>query len=80
MLISFNFQKKDWFIVIGIIIYLLEVFPKFEKKYFRAKKFDEICLKILYQILSKIMFYIPYNIFFKNKNNSLEKKYIENIN
>ena len=80
MLISFNFQKKDWFIVIGIIIYLLEVFPKFEKKYFRAKKFDEICLKILYQILSKIMFYIPYNIFFKNKNHPLEKKYIENIN
>ena len=38
MLISFNFQKKDWFIVIGIIIYLLEIFPKFEKKYFRAKK------------------------------------------
>ena len=50
MLISFNFQKKDWFIVIGIIIYLLEVFPKFEKKYFRAKfeldESDDLMIKV----------------------------------
>ena len=66
MFISLNFQKKDLLIIFGIIIYLIEILPSF-KKYFQTKKFEKTPLKILYQNVSKVIFYIPYYIFFKNK-------------
>ena len=66
MFISLNFQKKDLLIIFGIIIYLIEILPFF-KKYFQTKKFEKTPLKILYQNVSKVIFYIPYYIFFKNK-------------
>ena len=78
MFISFNFQKKDFLIIIGTIIYLIEIMPFFEK-YFQATEINQIFLKILYQNLSKIIFYIPFKIFVK-KNTDLIKEtiYIDN--
>ena len=78
MFISFNFQKKDSLIIIGTIIYLIEIMPFFEK-YFQVTEMNQIFLKILYQNLSKIIFYIPFKIFVK-KNNDLIKEtiYIDN--
>ena len=73
MFISLNFQKKDLLIIFGIIIYLIEILPFF-KKYFQTKKFEKTPLKILYQNVSKVIFYIPYYIFFKNK--TLQNKII----
>ena len=69
MFISLNFQKKDLLIIFGIIIYLIEILPFF-KKYFQTKKFEKTPLKILYQNVSKVIFYIPYYIFLKKKNTS----------
>ena len=82
MFISLNFQKKDLLILLGFFIYLIEIIPKFEK-YFQTKKFEKIPLKILYQNVSKVIFYIPYYIFFKNKTHQnkniiFDKKNIHN--
>jgi len=73
MFISFNFQKKDLYIIFGILIYLIEILPWF-KKCFLINKLEKIPLKILYQNVIKIIFYIPYYMFFKKQTPQYQKQ------